>query len=303
MPEKMASEGQSQSAIINASVLVLLATMMLGCADHSVQTTSGKDYLAKYKSTGKTEVAANPRPTKSSPVARVTFDQALHHVANIEPTLSFPARIGVAKIGCWMGYDQPSDQGLTLEPCKGSQHLHPDEVTAWSEMASNLGTSFGTIIPISALAINDALQEAGRIGLEPGSLNQVERVKLAAARQHLDAVIIYETEQRSTKDTNALAIGDLTLIGAFVLPSKRVEGQAYAAAIMVDPRSGYPYGQIEASAESGDRYTSTVQAHAEARDAMLDAEMQVVNALANETEKAIRNLRLALAEEKLASGD
>lgn len=288
---------------LRSFVFVSLAVTMLGCGNHSVQTTSGKSYLAKYEALGKTKSIERPESTSTAPGERATFEQALKHVADIEPTISFPARIGIAKIGCPTVTGGDVDYARIVKACGQVQPLFPEEVQAWTEMASNLGPSYGTIVPLSPLVIDEALSEAARIGADVASLSRVDRVRLGAARQHLDSIIIYETQQTSTEETNALAIGDLTLIGAFVLPSKRMEGQAYAAAIMIDPVTGYPYGQIEASAESDGRYSPRVGASAKKREVMLAAEANVVKVLAAETEMAIRNLRLALAEKDDELGD
>lgn len=287
MPER-----RGFSLVIHTTVFFVLVALMLGCTGHSVQTTSGKDYLAKYnikRNAG--EVAAKHR-SEPARTAHATFDQALHHVADIEPTISFPARIGVAKIGCQLESN-----------CDWLLPLRPAEVEAWSEMASNLGASFGSIVPMNPLFLEEALTEARRIGLDISGLTAIDGVRLGAARQHLDGIIIYETQHKTSEETNALALGDLTLIGAFVLPSKRIEGQAYAAAIMVDPVTGYPYGQVEASAESDSHFTSRVGANSGKQSAKEDAEARVVQALAAETEKAIRGLRLAIAEKKAGSPD
>ena len=77
--------------------------------------------------------------------------------------------------------------------------------------------------PINPLVLDEALAEASGVGLDVRELSQVEGVRLGAARQHLDGVIIYETHQDTSEETNALALGDLTLIGAFVLPSSALK--------------------------------------------------------------------------------
>ncbi len=263
--------------------LIVVTTFVSSCASHHIQTTSGKSYLARHQSF---ETALDVDKTERAlpgTEARATFEQALHHVANIEPTLSFPARIGIAKVGCNAGCGKPVP-------------MRPREVEAWSKMAASLGATYGTFVPISPLTYEQALTEAVRTGLDVSSLTAIDKVRLGAARQHLDGVIIYEAKSQSDSEANVLWLADLLIIGAYVLPSRKIEAEAYAAAIMLDPLTGYPYGQAEASAEGDSKY-ATLAGRSKTKDDMEHAaEFDAVEALAAEVEKAIRDLRSALAE-------
>lgn len=263
--------------------IVLIAVLSLaGCGGHSIQTTSGKDYLEKHKVADIHQAAPG-----SHKVGASSFDQALRHVAAIEPTLTFPARIGIAKMGC------------VEFVCGSIQPLHPEEVEAWTEVAINLGASYGTIMPINPLIMDQVTAEAIDAGYAKPS-TPLEKVRLAAARQHLDVVIAYEVQSRGQREANALAVGDWTLIGAYVLPSRKIESEGYAAGIIIDPISGYPYGQIEAAAE--DQAHSTWANSTTRQQDLEDATaISASVALAAETEEAFRSLRLALAEQKAAA--
>lgn len=258
--------------------MLIAALILAGCGGSSIQTTSGKDYLAKHKGAIRETRLPNP------PIGgTISFDEALHQVASIEPTLTFPARIGIAKIGC---IDQRCG---TVVP------LYPEEAEAWSEMAANLGASYGSLIPISPFAMDQALSEAYNAGL-PDHVTAVQKVRLAAARHHLDAVIVYEARSREEGEANILAVGDLTIIGAFVLPSRKIESQAYAAGIILDPITGYPYGQVQAAAED-DAFASLVGSKDGKKDLKRATETSAAVLLAAETEEAVRSLRLALTEQ------
>lgn len=226
----------------------------------------------------------------SEPAAEgaISFDQALSKVASIEPTLSFPARIGIAKFGCFE------------HRCGRLAPLHPEEARAWSEMAAELGPSFGSLVPIHPLALDQALSEAAKAGLDLNQTNVFDRIRLGAARQHLDSVIIYEARSQTETETNLLALGDLTIIGAFVLPSRKIDSEAYAAGIIIDPITGYPYGQLEAAATSDSHYSTGVGSTSNKEDVMHQTEIDAAIALATEAGDALRDLRLALAEQKAA---
>jgi hypothetical protein len=253
--------------------LLAASIVLAGCTNHSVQATSGKAYLEKHDVARPARVEAVPKR-----YGEASFDEALRQVASIEPTLTFPARIGIIKIG----------EGGTPEP------LHPAEAEAWSRAASNLGADYGSFMPINPLVYEQALSEAANVGLVRRTTG-LEKIRLAAARQHLDAVIAYEVSSEAVREANALAFGDLTIIGAYVLPSRKIESDGYAAGIILDPISGYPYGQIEAAAEES-AHTTWVNSGTREKDVAQESEIKASVALAAETEKAFRNLRLAIAE-------
>ena len=66
-------------------------------------------------------------------------------------------------------------------------------------------------------------------------------IRLGAARQHLDVVLIYESFGKSQDRSNPLAITKLALIGYF-LPTENIEAEGLAQAVLVDVRNGYHYG-------------------------------------------------------------
>ena len=264
-----------------AALLACLA--IAGCSAHSIQTTSGKSYLAKHRAPSSSAELAEP-----TALGTISFDHALTKVASVEPTLSFPARIGIAKIGCVDGR------------CGSIAPLHPEEAEAWSEMAASLGPGFGSLVPLHPLALDQALSEAAKAGLDLDQTTVFDKVRLGAARQHLDSVIIYEARSKTDADANLLALGDLTIIGAFVLPSRKIESEAYAAGIILDPISGYPYGQLEAAAAGDGGYTSGVRAKDRKSELARTTEIDAAIALVAEAEDALRDLRLAIAEQKAA---
>ncbi len=184
----------------------------LGACSQTTQTTSGGDYLRGYAQDA----------GRKGPALSVEIKEA----AAVEPLLRFPARIGLARIGShpWGGAK------LTGIP--------PHEAAAWQKVATNLGPKFGEFVPVSPLVAELFDDRDSRSHSNPREV--VRKIQLAAARQHLDAVVIYESDGTADSTDNSLSIGEWTLIGAFILPSQDVEARGVAQAMMIDVRNGYP---------------------------------------------------------------
>ena len=205
-------------------VLVPVLTVALAGCGHSIQTTSGADYLSGYVESGLIE--------------EEKIDQRVREVAAIEPNLQFPARIGLARI----------DHG-------GLSPIPSAEAHAWAAAAERLGPAFGTFVPVSRLIAEIVAPQAPspRARIDPrfqdnsvdGLRRVVEQIRLGAARQHLDAVLIYQTHYTADTTDNVLSIADWTIIGAFMLPGQSIDATAFASALLVDVRNGYPYGTAD----------------------------------------------------------
>lgn len=194
---------------------LLAAAALAGCG-YNVQTSSGANYLSGYSDAGL--------------AAETVIDDRVRDVAAVEPILRFPARIGLARI----------DHG-DLSP------IPTEEAEAWAAAAQRLGPGFGTFVPVNRL-IAEIIMPSGS-GRDAGfsQLRQVvEKIRLGAARQHLDAVLIYQTHYTADSADNILAIADWTIIGAFMLPGQSIEATAFASALLIDVRNGYPYGTADA---------------------------------------------------------
>lgn len=210
-------------------VVISGVVVLAGCAPtmNTLQTTSGQSYLTNY---------ANLKGRTAS-----GFDAKVRKAANVEPTLRFPARIGLARI----------ERGqLTSIP--------QPEAKAWLAMAKKLGARFGELVAISpmvaALASGDArLKRRPRYDYGNYRWNIVpviQEIRLGAARQHVDVVLIYEVQGRSRDTATVFTVLDLSIIGAFIVPSRVVNAKGYASALLVDVRNGYPYGTEYAAAGS-----------------------------------------------------
>ena len=111
-----------EKRIHSLSLIASLIIASIGCQSHSVQTTSGRQYLNQYE-----ELDLPIREAGS-------IDEEVREIANVEPTLRFPARIGIAKL-----YNGRISN-LTVE-----------EVEGWEEAKEEMGTGFGEFIPVSSM--------------------------------------------------------------------------------------------------------------------------------------------------------
>jgi hypothetical protein len=234
-------------------VIRLLASfgLMAGLAacSESIQTTSGGDYIANYeqaariardeqslkaldrKRSGSAE-ADRPRVRLSRSV-RDLNDMVLE-AASVEPLLTFPARIGVARI---------SGGRRTTIP--------PHEAEAWFGLATLMDGEIGELVPVSN-AVADMASSA--VGLRTGNLNRhqeaLAKIRLGAARQHLDAVIIYEAFANANSQRSWFSVIDYTLVGSFLVPTHFNKAEAIATAIIMDVRNGYMYATVTAAEEA-----------------------------------------------------
>ncbi len=257
-----------------------LALFLSACEYHT-QTTSGSQYLARYAGGEAAPVAgASTAGTGSdSSVATPTevTDADILAAANVEPTLMFPARIGLARI----------DQGQ-LSP------IPAEEAAVWQEMSERLGPALGQFLLISPMIAALASPVAGSNACRShfDCLREtVQTIRLGAARQHLDVVLIYESFGKSQERSNPLAITKLALIG-FFFPTEDVEAEGMAQAVLVDVRNGYHYGTATAAAEKP-AYTITTSGNVGAAHAEVQgrARLAAVGALTVEVEKMAVDLR------------
>lgn len=260
------------------------ASLLLAACGHQVQTTSGSKYLSAYDDS---DVAID---------REVATDAEVAAAADVEPQLRFPARLGLARIG---------EQGLVAVPAA--------EAEAWRELAGRLGSGYGEFVPVSPLVAALATPESaapatprvcGHFGCLENTADRlaqvVRQVRLGAARQHLDAVLIYETFGQSSETSNPLAVTKLALIG-FFLPTENVAAEGAAQAVLVDVRNGYTYGTASAVSEKPvGRITNVSDSDDVHRSARADVQARAVANLTGEVETMMRDLRLALAEQRAA---
>lgn len=188
------------------ALLVGATGLLAACT--SVQTSSGADYLSSYEET--------------VPGGGGVSSDEFRAAAGVEPLLRFPAKIGLARI---------ENGRLTSIP--------DTEMTAWAGLAEEAGGQYGSFQPLNLLVAEMATPAA------PDGLSRTEeivrKIRLGAARQHMDAVFVYEVFGTADNRQNALSVGDLTILGAFILPGRNVEAVGHAEGLLIDVRNAYPY--------------------------------------------------------------
>jgi hypothetical protein len=244
--------------------------LILGaCASH-IDTVSGSDYLERYA--GQTGGGA--------------IDPDIRAAADVEPLLRFPARLGLARI-----------ENGALSP------IPPAEYEVWFSMADGLGDGWGEFVPISPLVILLASEDAGaQCSIDYGGCvrNAIQDIRLGAARQHVDAVLIYEVFGTAESSSNLLSVTKLALIG-FFLPTEDIEADGFAQAILVDVRNGYTYGYATATSEDAATALSSVDNLKSEKASTLDeAETAAAVELVSEVEEMLWRLRVELAEKRSA---
>lgn len=189
--------------------LALITLFLIAACGHQVQTTSGRDYLAR-----------TPVSTK----ALTDLDREVRKVAAVEPILTFPARIGLARI---------ANGRLSTIPAA--------EADLWLDFVDR-HSSYGAFVPLDPLIAAFSSEDAD--ASQRHAL--VRQIRLGAARQHLDAVLIYEIGARSSNEYTPLGFAELTIIGASLLPTRQIGAFGMARALLLDVRNGYPYATAEA---------------------------------------------------------
>ncbi len=252
--------------IILLLLIGLFAFLALtGCESYTTQTTSGSDYLSSY-------------PT-SMGQASADIDAQVREIANIEPTLNFPARIGLAKL---------YNGKIT--------NLSPEEVEAWNKARGELGPEYGAFVPISSLIAESVYTppvQNYRGQSFSNASELIKKVRLGSARQHLDVALIYEVFSESKTTTLASSVADWTTIGGYLIPSKEIETTGYANALLIDVRTGYPYGTASASL-SKDELGTTWGNRDQLRDLKDRNQIATALKLVPEVKKMVQDLKAEL---------
>ena len=228
---------------------------MLAACTQAIQTTSGSDYIAARHADG------TPRP----------IDADIRKIAAVEPFLRFPARIGVARV---------VNGQLTLPPAA--------EADLFANASDRLAR-YGSFVQVSPLIAAMVDGTAPGHGARPGDV--VSHIRRAAARQHLDYVLIYEIGARSRREDTPFALADVTLIGGMMLPTRNIKVQGVGQALFVDVRNGYPYGTAQVAEDLsglGRSWVSDRRAQALRERAVL----KVAGALLPEVEAMLADLSL-----------
>ena len=205
-------------------IALAAGALALAACTTTVQSSSGQDYLRRMDQ-GVANLAA---PTANGQV------DAIRAAASVEPLLRFPAKIGIARI-----------ENGTLTPI-------PDaEMAAFAGVLEETGGAYADFVPLNLLVTAMAVPEEQLGAISGGyygpsnamirARRAVDAIRVGAARQHMDAVMIYEVFGTADTKQSALSVGDLTILGAFLLPGREVDAVGHAEGILIDVRNAYPY--------------------------------------------------------------
>ena len=204
---------------IQIGLIIILSMASMGCQSHSVQMTSGKKYLSNYTNYDATETNASD------------LNEEVKAIANIEPSIQFPSRIGLVKL---------FNGRIT--------NLSVEEIEAWEEARSTMAITFGDFIPVSPMIAEMVYTSRKTNSKSKSNPSEIFRkIRLGAARQHLDHVLIYEVFSETKTTKLASSVANWTIIGGYFVPSREIETTGFANALLLDVRNGYPYGSASAS--------------------------------------------------------
>jgi len=277
------------------SFLAATVLLLAGCSQ-TVQTTSGADYLSKSPSlTAKSVRSVSSTYTAASDVTDRPMTELIREAAAVEPLLTFPARFGLARI---------ENGELTTIPA--------DEAALWQTMAARFDGfgSFTAVDPIivefTSNSLPPATHQASLRHNRDGSYRAYRsrdlptKIRLGAARQHLDAVLIYEVGMKEKSRRRALTSVSLSTLGSMPLSDHTYEAAGAAKAILLDVRNAYPYGtaQIEKDLSGYADTWHTTSARNERRE---KARKSIAAALVPDVEAMLRSLINGLQANELSS--
>ncbi len=255
---------------ISRLLIILALITSTGCSC-GVQTTSGTSYLEKY--------ADIPAQGKVSAAGASTFSEQLKNAARVEPVLRFPARIGLAKV----------ENGSLVT-------VSEKEAEQWLQVKSELDDDIGEFVMLSPLgvelaseAVNQDYTKSYKVS---GAINQI---RLASARQHLDAVLIYEAVDSFESTRNALAVLDIALVTMAILPSRSLVSRGSASAMLIDVMQGYHYGSAQAQSKERHKLSTAVDVQEKERALAKEVKQEAVSNLTKEVKKMLNRALIKTA--------
>lgn len=198
-------------------ILAMMITLLAAACD-TVQTSSGSDYIAAYDN-------STTKATRSSNA----FDEDLRLAAGVDPLLKLPAKIGIARI------------------VNGKITSIPEGEVALISKIQERHRNFGTFVPVNPMIARATVRDIGKYRYSERN-SPLHFIRLGAARQHLDAVLVYEIGARTRYRSKTLQ--DVSVLSAnSFLPPRKTAAQAVAQVIMIDVRNGYVYATATAEAD------------------------------------------------------
>jgi rhombotail lipoprotein len=162
-------------------------------------------------------------------------DADIAELEALAPQLPVPFRLGVAP-----PLSVELDESQVWWRGDGARSL---SFGTWSAdeaaVIEDWGRRFGEAGIVSELVILPRLLVQGSSTEEPASL--LGTLRQAAARHHLDAVLVVNRVSASQSHPGFLSILDITVVGGFIVPAYEVSSMTVMEAALVDTRNGYLY--------------------------------------------------------------
>ena len=187
-------------------------------------------------------------------------DAEVAELEALRPQLPNPFRLGIAPplevTGVrdlpWATWQQWNDGGARFGTWSEADEAR---LRAWSERCRDLGWIDDVVFLPNALV-------AGADGTPDDILL---RVRTAAARSHVDAVLVTQTIGAQTGSSNLLALLDLSIVGAFLFPGHDLRSQMVVEGLLVDTRNEYLYASARGThASEGSSQASLIGERADA---------------------------------------
>lgn len=179
-------------------------------------------------------VACGGEPRRSPPAGRSPhevdtaillreLDLRAQVAASARPGFAFPARIGLARV---------ENGAITAIPA--------DEWAHWRSLRDRLPPRIGEITPVTSLVA----QSLTTAPVSRTPHDSITNLRLAAAREQLDAILLYEVATTQSLENTELTLLDATIVGAWWFPTHRSHLASQASATLIDVRSGLAYGSV-----------------------------------------------------------
>lgn len=160
---------------------------------------------------------------------QIVTRSSLAELANLEPQLTAPFRLGVAppverKVGTW------TDDEV-------------ERIRSWGAKLQEAGLISDMVFLSNMLVVDDRRRSSG------GLLHSIRR---AAMREGADAVLVISSVTGSGSGVNPLALLDLTIVGMFIFPGHDTESRTIMEGMVFDTRNEFLYMTARGQADLDD---------------------------------------------------
>lgn len=197
-----------------------VAILVAAVACNVLTTTAGER-------TGSPTFARSVGETDTARILR-ELDLRAAAAASARSHLQLPLRIGVARM----------ENGVFTPMPAG-------EWNSWLSLRRSLDPQLATLSPVTSLVAQSLTPEA----VSPTPHAALSNIRLAGAREHLDAVLVYDVSVAGSVRDTEVTLLDATILGAWLFPTHRSHLTASTSAALIDVRSGLACGSAVAVAE------------------------------------------------------